>query len=169
MRAAISAANRAVYERQLDDEALSGMGTTLTVLWVRGERALLGHVGDSRAYLWQEGKLSQLSEDHSVVGEMVRAGAIPEAQARSHPYRNVTTRAVGTERSVRADVEEYPLTKGSSWLLCSDGLTDMVTDGEISRVLGALSGEEAAQRMIDCALANGGRDNVSLILLEVEA
>ncbi|MBQ7455437.1 MAG: Stp1/IreP family PP2C-type Ser/Thr phosphatase [Clostridia bacterium] len=169
LRAAISAANRAVYERQLDDEALSGMGTTLTVLWVRGERALLGHVGDSRAYLYLDGRLRQISEDHSVVGEMVRAGALSEEQARTHPYRNVITRAVGTDASVRADVAEYLLTPGSRWLLCSDGLTDMATDEEISRTLNALSGEAAAQRLVELALMNGGRDNVSLILLEVEA
>ena len=104
-----------------------------------------------------------------MVGEMVRAGALTEEQARTHPYRNVITRAVGTEDSVRADVMKIIKTPGEKWLLCSDGLSDMAEDHEIAEVLEKYPAAEAAQRLIDLALAHGGRDNVSVLLLEVEA
>ncbi|MBO4836931.1 MAG: Stp1/IreP family PP2C-type Ser/Thr phosphatase [Clostridia bacterium] len=161
------AANSAVYERQKKDTALSGMGTTLTVLWEDGDHVLLGHVGDSRAYLFRDGRLHQVSEDHSLVGQMLREGVIDEEQARRHPLRNVITRAVGTEETVRADVSEWPLQPGEKWLLCSDGLTDMVEDAEIERTLGSLPCSEAADRLISLALLSGGHDNVSVLLAEV--
>ena len=169
LHAAFRRANAAVFERQQQDSALNGMGTTMTALWDNGSHVLLGHVGDSRAYLFMNGRLRQISEDHSVVGEMLRSGAITEEQARSHPYRNVITRAVGTEESVRADVVEILKTPGTLWLLCSDGLTDMVTDEQIAETLRQHAPEQAADALVDLALEQGGRDNVSLILLEVEA
>ena len=172
LRRAFRVANAAVYEKQLSDPALSGMGTTMTALWDEGEEGeylLLGHVGDSRAYLFLDGKLRQISQDHSLVGDLVRAGAITEEQARVHPQRNVITRAVGTDFTVRADVEEFLKTPGERWLLCSDGLTDMVEDAEIEETLAALSGQAAADRLVELALLHGGRDNVSVLLLEVEA
>ena len=169
LRAAISAANTAIYQQQQLHADQAGMGTTLTVLWEAREHVFLGHVGDSRAYLYLNGQLRQISEDHSMVGEMLRAGALTEEQARSHPYRNVITRAVGTEDSVRADVMKILKTPGEKWLLCSDGLSDMVEDQEIAAVLSQYPAQEAAQRLIDLALAHGGRDNVSVLLLEVEA
>lgn len=162
-------ANSAVFERSLEDSRYYGMGTTMTALWDGGEMLLLGHVGDSRAYLFSEDRLRQVSIDHSVVGEMVRSGAITEAQARTHPYRNVITRAVGTEDSVRTDVMELPRARGDRWLLCSDGLTDMVEDEEIAQTLREHPGEAAADRLIELALLHGGRDNVSVLLLEVDA
>ncbi|MBQ7519056.1 MAG: serine/threonine-protein phosphatase, partial [Clostridia bacterium] len=97
LHAAIAAANAAVYEQQLNNADQAGMGTTLTVLWDAGDHVLLGHVGDSRAYVYMQGRLRQVSKDHSMVGEMLRAGMLTEEQARSHPYRNVITRAVGTD------------------------------------------------------------------------
>ena len=169
LKTAIRRANSAVYKRQLEDENLSGMGTTLTVLWEKGDHVLLGHVGDSRAYLYGGGRLRQISEDHSMVGEMLRAGAITEEQARTHPYRNVITRAVGTDESVRPDVMEILKSPGEEWLLCSDGLSDMVPDGEIVQVLETCRGEEAVEKLIDLALLHGGHDNVSVLLLEVDA
>lgn len=169
LREAIAKANAAIYEKQQGDESLSGMGTTLTVLWEKRDHVLLGHVGDSRAYLFANGRLRQLSEDHSMVGEMVRAGVLSPEAARSHPYRHVITRAVGTDPAVRADVGEFMQTAGEKWLLCSDGLTDFVEDSEIEEVLSACQGQEAAQALIDLALQGGGRDNVSVIVLEVGA
>ena len=162
-------ANAAVYERSQEDSQYAGMGTTMTALWDSGDCMLLGHVGDSRAYLFENDALRQVSVDHSVVGEMVRSGAITEAQARTHPYRNVITRAVGTEDTVRTDVMEVLRDPGAKWLLCSDGLTDMVEDADIARTLREFSGETAVEHLIDLALANGGRDNVSVLLLEVDA
>lgn len=162
-------ANAAVYERSQEDSQYAGMGTTMTALWDSGDCMLLGHVGDSRAYLFENDALRQVSVDHSVVGEMVRSGAITQAQARTHPYRNVITRAVGTEDTVRTDVMEVLRDPGAKWLLCSDGLTDMVEDEDIARTLREFSGETAVEHLIDLALANGGRDNVSVLLLEVDA
>lgn len=162
-------ANDAVYEQSLSDSQYSGMGTTMTALWDDGDYLLLGHVGDSRAYVFEDGQLHQVSVDHSVVGEMVRSGAITEAQARTHPYRNVITRAVGTEESIRTDVMELPKLAGAKWLLCSDGLTDMVEDAEIADTLRTHAAEAAVDRLIELALLHGGKDNVSVLLLEVDA
>ena len=162
-------ANDAVYEKSLADSQYSGMGTTMTALWDDGDYLLLGHVGDSRAYVFEDGKLRQVSVDHSVVGDMVRSGAITAAQARVHPYRNVITRAVGTEDTIRTDVMELPKMAGARWLLCSDGLTDMVEDDEIADTLRSCDGEAAVERLIELALLHGGKDNVSVLLLEVDA
>ena len=162
-------ANDAVYRRQLEDSAISGMGTTMTALWSGDEHILLGHVGDSRAYLYMNGRLRQISEDHSVVGDMLRAGAITEEEAFHHPYRNVITRAVGTDDTVRVDTVRVLKSPGSRWLLCSDGLTDLVRDGEIADTLAELDGKEAVDRLVELALLNGGKDNVSVLLLEVDA
>ena len=169
LKTAIRRANSAVYKRQLEDENLSGMGTTLTVLWEKGDHVLLGHVGDSRAYLYGGGRLRQISEDHSMVGEMLRAGAITEEEAFHHPRRNVITRAVGTDESVRADVVEILKAPGEKWLLCSDGLTDLVRDPEIAEILAQFSGQEAVEQLVDKALLYGGKDNVSVLLVEVDA
>lgn len=165
---AFAAANYAVFRRQKEDVALSGMGTTLTALWEDDETVLLGHVGDSRAYLYRDGVLRQMTQDHSVVGEMLREGVISEKQARSHPFRNVITRAVGTEDTLLPDV--FPVLKqpGDVWLLCSDGLTDMAEDAEIAQVLAKKTPEDAADALVDLALGHGGSDNVSVLLLEVE-
>ena len=162
-------ANDVVYEQSLSDSQYSGMGTTMTALWDDGDYLLLGHVGDSRAYVFEDGKLRQVSVDHSMVGEMVRSGAITEAQARVHPYRNVITRAVGTENTVRTDVMELPKMEGAKWLLCSDGLTDMVEDAEIADTLRGYEPAAAVDHLIELALLHGGKDNVSVLLLEVDA
>lgn len=111
------------------------MGTTMTALWEDQEYVFVGQIGDSRAYLYRDGKLHQITEDQSMVGEMLRAGAITEEQARSHPYRNVITQAVGTEERLSPVVTRILKTPGDIWLLCSDGLTDMARDEEIAAVL----------------------------------
>lgn len=164
---AMLSANAAVYEKQRGDDNLSGMGTTLTVLWEEDTHVLVGHVGDSRAYLFRDGRLHQMTDDHSMVGEMVRSGAITAQEARVHPYRSVITRAIGTDEAVTPDVFRTLKSPGDIWLLCSDGLNDMVEDEEIARVLAGCPLQEAAQALIDLALQGGGRDNVSVILLEV--
>lgn len=166
---AYALANAAVYERQRGDAALSGMGTTLTALWEGESSVLIAHVGDSRAYLLREGRLRQMTEDHSMVGEMLRAGALTPEQARRHPYRNVITRAVGTDDTLRPDVFKTIKQAGDVWLLCSDGLTDMADDEAIAAVLSTNTPENAARELVELALRNGGSDNVSVLLLEVEA
>jgi PPM family protein phosphatase len=164
LRLGLDAANRRIFDMQRHDSALSGMGTTLTLLWEGEKKILIAHVGDSRAYLYRDGKLSQRTQDHSVVGELVRSRAITPEMARTHPYRSVITRALGTEPTVEPDVLTEEKQAGDVWLLCSDGLYGMVEDAEIEKTLGALQGEPAADRLMELALAAGGHDNVSLLL-----
>lgn len=165
---AVQAANRRLFEMASQDEALEGMGTTLTLLWAAPGEMLLAHVGDSRGYLMRQGELRQVTQDHSLVAQMVKEGLITPDQAMHHPYRNVITRAVGTSHGVEVDVAAFPRQKGDIWLLCSDGLHGQVAEEEIAQLLKANPPEKAAQALLDAALKEGGRDNISLILLKDE-
>lgn len=167
LRAGIEEINALVYERQMEDEALSGMGTTITVLWEGSDFVLLGHVGDSRAYLRRRGTLSQISQDHSMVGEMVRQGVITKQMAERHPYRNIITKAIGTDQTVEPDILRLEKHPGDQWLLCTDGLTGYVRDDEIAMALERLSLDDAADVLLQQALDAGGGDNVSFVLTEV--
>ena len=169
LRDAIMQANIKVYEKQLSETDMRGMGTTLTVLWEGSDYVYIGHVGDSRAYLLRDGSFRQMTEDHSMVGELLRSGAITEEAARTHPYRNVITQAVGTDEKLQPDVFMIIKNKGDLWLLCSDGLTDMVTDDRIVQALVAHRPGEAVLQLLQLALEGGGKDNISAMLLEVEA
>ncbi len=166
LRSGIAEANSAVFERQLNNPELEGMGTTLTVLWEADDSVLIGHVGDSRAYLMRGGRLRQMTEDHSLVAELVRQGTITEAEARIHPYRNMITRAVGTDREVTADILRFEKKRSDLWLICSDGLTEYLEDRELETILAGLPMEYAAERLMQTALDRGGKDNVSLVLAE---
>ena len=165
-------ANGSVYERSGEDPGLSGMGTTLVAIAVvkedGEERLAIVNVGDSRAYRLSGGQLDQVSDDHSLVGEMVREGRITDEQARDHPQKNIVTRAVGIEPAV--DVDEFQLLPhaGDRYLLCSDGLTDEVTDAEIAEVLRAVADPDAAaQQLVERANAHGGRDNITVLVVDV--
>ena len=166
LRDAISEVNLALWNQQLEDESLSGMGTTLTVLWPGEKQMLIGHVGDSRAYLLRDGEMRQVTEDHSMVADMVRRGLLSEEQAATHPMRNYITRAVGTEPTIQADVYSVPRRTGDRWLVCSDGLHGMVGKERLRELMTMDDMEEAADQMIREALDQGGRDNVSLVLAE---
>ncbi len=161
----IQAANRRLYEQQAQDAALSGMGTTVTVLWEGNEEVFIGHVGDSRAYLLRDGVFAQITQDHSVVAEMMRQGILTKEKAKKHPYRNVITRAVGTSSGIEVDVIRKDKKPGDIWLICSDGLYGMVEESEIESALKTLTLEDAAEHLLKLALNNGGRDNVSFVLL----
>ncbi|MBR4500605.1 MAG: Stp1/IreP family PP2C-type Ser/Thr phosphatase [Clostridia bacterium] len=163
----IGEANSAVFEKASQDEDLQGMGTTLTVIWDAGERVILGHVGDSRAYLYRDGCLKQVTEDHSLVWEMMKRGSITPEEARIHPYRNMITKAVGTDPEVAPDIRTVKVVPGDLWLICSDGLTEYLTDRHLEEILELSSPEEAADRMLEEALEAGGKDNISLIIAEV--
>jgi len=163
----IQAANRRLYEQQSQDAALSGMGTTMTVLWEGNDVVYIGHVGDSRAYLLRDSVFTQVTQDHSVVAEMMRQGILTKEKAKKHPYRNVITRAVGTAAGIEVDVSRHDKKPGDIWLICSDGLYGMVEESEIENAMMTLSLEEAAEHLLKLALDNGGRDNVSLVLLKV--
>ena len=161
--------NQLIYQEQLKNELLSGMGTTLTVIWEDDDRILLGHVGDSRAYRIRQGKIEQVSRDHSMVGEMVRDGILTKEQAMNHPYRNVITKAVGTAETVEPDVVILDKERGDKYLICSDGLYEYVTEEDMLKLLQFSPADHAADVMLETALEKGGRDNVTLLIAEVTA
>ena len=169
LRGGIEEVNQMIYEEQLSNEQLSGMGTTMTVIWEDETRILLGHVGDSRAYRFRNGKIEQVSQDHSMVGEMLRDGLITLEQALRHPYRNVITRALGASADVQVDVVELDKQRGDKYLLCSDGLSEYVMPEQMEAILLRTPLEEAADQFLQMALDRGGRDNISLVITEVTA
>ena len=146
---------------------LAGMGTTMVMMLADGESLYIGNVGDSRAYLFRRPHFWQLTEDHSLLNEQIRAGLIREDQMRQFAGRNVITRSVGYERDVMVDVLERPLKSGDCFLLCSDGLSGLVTDVKIAEIMNKTPLEQVVDKCIEQALANGGDDNVTVLLLAV--
>ncbi|MET0559248.1 MAG: Stp1/IreP family PP2C-type Ser/Thr phosphatase [Solirubrobacterales bacterium] len=171
LRETIEAANRRVHELALSDPSLAGMGTTVTAAIVdpEAEEVAIGHVGDSRAYRLRAGKLERLTRDHSLVEEMRRKGQLTEAQAEDHPQRSIITRALGPEPEVEVDVQTVPAQGGDVFLICSDGLTTMLDDEHVARLLGRATSMEAAVRaLVDEANRAGGRDNITVIAFKLE-
>ena len=170
-RELVQQANTAIYTASLDDSTQSGMGTTLTAMAVvPGEEpaVLVANVGDSRTYLFRHGVLSRVSVDHSYVQELVNEGIITPEEARVHPRRNIVTRAMGIDRNVRVDVFHQLVRTGDRVLLCSDGLVDEVADFDIAQVLMDHSdAQEAAEALVMVANANGGRDNTTVIVVDI--
>jgi protein phosphatase len=167
----IQVANRNIYDQAHGDASLAGMGTTITVAAVDadGERVVVGHVGDSRAYRVRDGIIQRLTKDHSLVEEMRRRGQITEEQAEDHPQRSIITRALGPEPEVQADLATIPSEPGDIFLLCSDGLTTMIGDEKIRDILmSATSLDAAARTLVDEANRAGGRDNITVIVFQVE-
>ena len=167
--ALIEDANRSVYERAADDQSVSGMGTTMTVALVEGDRVWVGHVGDSRAYLVRDGRLEQVTEDHSLVAELVRSGRLTPDEAGNHPHRSVITRALGTDAEVVIDVLAVPIQPHDLFVLCSDGLTTMVDDEAILMLVEQHRDDldAAARALVDRANAAGGEDNITVVLFEI--
>jgi PPM family protein phosphatase len=165
----IQEANRRVFERASQDSSLSGMGTTLTLAIAEEGHVSFGHVGDSRAYLLRDGKLDQITEDHSLVAELTRAGKLSEEEAESHPQRSVITRALGTDPDVDVDAFTVETQDGDVFLLCSDGLTAMVDDETIQAILEKRRAnlKRGAQELIKAANKNGGEDNITVLLFEI--
>ena len=166
----IQEANRRVFQRSNEDAATSGMGTTMTVALVdsTGGTIAFGHVGDSRAYRVRDGRLEQLTDDHSLVGELVRSGKLSPEEAETHPQRSVITRALGTEPDVDVDTFTVEAQPDDLYLLCSDGLTDMISADEIFAVLdGSDDLEVAARALIEAANAGGGEDNITVVLFQI--
>ncbi|MHB1361137.1 MAG: Stp1/IreP family PP2C-type Ser/Thr phosphatase [Thermoleophilia bacterium] len=161
----IAKVNSGIHELAVSDPSMAGMGTTLTAAVIRGGEVTFAHVGDSRAYLWRQGALTQLTEDHSLVGEMVRSGQLTSAEADEHPQRSIITRALGVDPEIVVDTMTMPWSPGDVFLLCSDGLSSMIPDTVIAAVLAR--GEDLraeARELIKAAIAAGGRDNISLVL-----
>ncbi len=169
LMAALRLANTRVVEAMRKDVRLRGMGTTIVAGLAEGGTVSISHVGDSRAYLVREDRLSRLTNDHSWVFEQVQAGMITEAEAEKHPLRNVITRALGGALQVVPDAKEVEARAGDVYLLCSDGLTGMVPEDEILRIVleNREDLEKACEQLVEVANANGGSDNVTTILLEV--
>ncbi|TET53733.1 MAG: Stp1/IreP family PP2C-type Ser/Thr phosphatase [Actinobacteria bacterium] len=168
LKKAVEAANKKVLERSEQMQVSSGMGTTLTAALINGLKAYLAHIGDSRAYLLRENKLSQLTEDHSLVADMVREGKLKEKEAREHPYRNVITRAIGGDAKIDVDVFSYDLKPGDKILLASDGLTGLVTDAQIQKIISSTDKlSKTCQNLIKKANDEGGQDNISVVLVDV--
>jgi PPM family protein phosphatase len=165
----LAAANRAILERSRSDPACAGMGTTCTVLALHDGAAFLAHIGDSRAYLLRGGKLRQISEDDSLVAEMVRNGLLSAAEARVSPERNVILRALGADDMLEATVwqEGLPVCPGDAFILCSDGLSNLVDDATIAARVARLSPSEACNSLCEAALAAGGTDNISIGVFKI--
>jgi protein phosphatase len=161
-------ANRRIFEQAEADSALRGMGTTLTAAVVHGHEVSLGHVGDSRAYLLRDGKLEQLTRDHSLVAELERSGQLTREAAEHHPQRSIITRALGPEPDVEVDTYTVAGRPGDVFLLCSDGLTGMVPDEEVGAILRRGKGlETAAKELVRAANQSGGKDNITTVLFEL--
>jgi serine/threonine protein phosphatase PrpC len=169
LRYSVAAANREVFETAQTRIELNGMGTTLVALLAGGERIALAHVGDSRAYLIRGGRIRQLTDDHSLVAELVRRREISEHAARGHPQRHVLTRALGVRPSAEPDLAELTPTVGDSFVLCSDGLTGHLSDTEIAEALAADDDLDAiCGKLIDLANARGGEDNITVLVVRCE-
>ena len=165
----IQEANRRVYDRSSTDPNTSGMGTTITVALVENDNVAFGHVGDSRAYLIRDGRMEQVTEDHSLVNELLKSGKLSREEAESHPQRSVITRALGTDPDVDVDTFTIAAEAGDVFLLCSDGLTDMVGEGEILELVERnrdnLNG--ALKSLVKAANRSGGDDNITVVAFEI--
>ena len=169
LRAAVVAANDTVSDLAEREPAYHGMGTTLTAALVEGRRLHLAHVGDSRAYLLRDGSFSQLTDDHTLVQHLIDEGQLTREEAARHPQRSIITRAIGVSREVEVDSMSLELVAGDQLLLCSDGLTGVVSDQEIAQTLQSIGDpDETVQRLIDLANGAGGPDNITVLLLRYD-
>ena len=169
--ALIQEANRRVYERSNADPSASGMGTTITAALVEGTRVTFGHVGDSRAYLLRDGVLEQLTEDHSLVNELLKSGKLSPEEAETHPQRSVITRALGTDPDVDVDTFVVEAKAGDLFMICSDGLTTMVDDEDILDLLVRHHDDldRAAKALVAAANRAGGEDNITVVAFTIGA
>lgn len=162
----VAAANRAIREEVARDPGLEGMGTTMTLLGLEGTTATIGHIGDSRAYLLRDGDFSQLTEDHTVAAEYVALGQLDPDEAATHPQRHMLTRTLGLTRFVNIDEFKFDVVAKDRILLCSDGLTEMVSDEDIGSTLRQGTPEEVVWKLVEMANDAGGVDNISVVVVE---
>ena len=168
LRYAVRLAGRRIYQKALAEPEFKGMGTTCITLLLDGGNAFLGHVGDSRAYVVREGRIEQLTEDHSLVNEKIKAGLLTPEQARNHKLKNIITRSLGFTEEVEIDVTVRAVRRGDHFVLCSDGLSNLVDTGEIGETVLDGSPQEAARRLIELACERGGDDNVTVVIARVD-
>lgn len=164
---AVQSANKSIYEKSLEEIKYNGMGTTVSLSYIFEDMIIIGHVGDSRIYKFNNNKMKQLTEDHSLVNELVKSGKITKEQAKTHPQKNMITRAVGTSIDIEVDVEAFKYQKSDKLLLATDGLFNMVDETEIEKIINENSSIlNSAEKLIDLSKANGGTDNITLVLIE---
>jgi protein phosphatase len=165
---AFELANKNIFEKSRSARSMNGMGTTCTTLVIVGADIYYGHVGDSRAYLLKKEKISQITEDHTYVQELVNKGEITPGEAAIHPKRNILTNAMGTKESLRIDTGKFalPIEENDRLMICSDGLYDYLNENEIARILGGTSLHDAANEMVEEAKRRGGHDNITVVVAE---
>jgi protein phosphatase len=164
MRCVVRRASSAIFEASWSKPELRGMGTTLTAMLVHGGRAHLVHAGDSRCYVFRDGQLRQLTEDHSWIAEQLRAGSISEAEAKSSKFRHVITKSIGFERDIEADTRTVPVSAGDCFLLCSDGMTNYVEHGELERIVAMTWYRRLPATLVELANSRGGDDNITVVV-----
>jgi protein phosphatase len=168
MEICVDNANRSIFNSANSNAHYAGMGTTLVVGVFRDDKLVLGHIGDSRCYRLRTDVLEQITKDHSLLQEQMDAGLITPEQAATSSIKNLVTRALGVDEAVLLEVNEHPVQAGDLYLMCSDGLSDMVDDASICKIVAAeASLEQKAKQLIDMANENGGRDNISVLMIEV--
>lgn len=166
LQTAIQDANREIINASMEDSSMRGMGTTATVIVTKSNQIYVGHVGDSRAYLIRNRRIDQITEDHSIVAQLVRARAITPQEAARHPYRNVITRCLGMQVEVEADTQQRELKQGDRLLICSDGLSGLVSDDEmLQMVTTSEDPQKTCVDLVNLALERGGSDNITVVLI----
>ncbi len=168
IRYAIRLAGKRIYEKAVAEPEFKGMGTTAIVLLVDGGNAYVAHVGDSRAYVVREDLIEQLTEDHSLVNEKIRAGVLTPEEAKTHKLRNIITRSLGYQEDVDVDIQVRAIRRNDTFLLCTDGLSNLVDTGELGEAVRASSPQGAARSLIEMACDRGGDDNITTVICRVE-
>lgn len=168
LKAAVFSANDIVYKKSKSDDCYSKMGTTAVVCCIKGSTAFFANVGDSRGYIITEDGITQVTEDDSLVSELVRKGKITPEEAKHHPQRNVITKAIGTDESVEPRLSRVPCKAGAVVLLCTDGLTEYVNDDEILEVFKEFNTKDAIKKLIELALSRGGFDNITAVACVID-
>lgn len=167
LRNALLGANDHIFKKALEDPSLRGMGTTCTAIQFDAKHVNIAHVGDSRLYVLRDGKLIQVTKDHSWVQEQVDSGVLTEEEALNHPLKNIITRSLGHDRDLLVDLGKAEFKIGDKYLMCSDGLTNMVDDQTIKKIMSEMSPEEAVNKLVELALQAGGLDNVTALIVEI--
>lgn len=168
LRYAVEMASGKIYDQSLYDQSLKGMGTTTVALLFHEREVYIANVGDSRAYLFHANKMKQVTTDHSLVSEQLKAGLIKESEVKGHKLKNIITRSVGYQDQVEIDLKKHDVRVGDKLLLCSDGLSNMVDDRTIGDIVIHHPVKEACQKLVDAANERGGEDNVTVVLVEVK-
>jgi PPM family protein phosphatase len=168
LRYAVRLAGKRIYEKASAEPEFKGMGTTVLVMLVESNNAYVAHVGDSRAYLVRADTIEQLTEDHSLVNEKIRAGVLTPEEAKHHKLRNIITRSLGYQEEVDVDIQVRALRRNDVFLLCTDGLSNLVEPAEMGETLRTLSPQTAVRRLVDLACTRGGEDNITTLVTRIE-